>query len=327
MIRSEKFQSSFGNSYLMKNNHTIEDQNEKVLQYKAPEDNSQLKKNVDFSILSEEILLNPKRWGENIKDVERGLESLNILQKSGIPITKANLDAIYSILNDRAMSHYLIDLQNKLKTYDMNSSEYIPKIVDKLSVLLSVSSIEDVLNQMRDRNEMATLKILLESFLGEIKEFQLREPIIELVNRINGMQLLTQDFGHIHQIVAQFPFKIGEAYSDITMNVRSKKKRNGHVDSDYCHILFYLKLHELGNTIIDMKNQNRILNLTIYNQYQINDILQLLKSELKVNLEKHGYTLSTIKHLKPANENAVMNEILTVNSLITDQLTGVDIRI
>ncbi|MFS0823628.1 hypothetical protein [Bacillus sp. 1P02SD] len=90
-----------------------------------------------------------------------------------------------------------------------------------------------------------------------------------------------------------------------TISIRMDgKKKNGKIDPDFCHLLFSLELNELNEVVIDVKVQNRILSMSIFNDREgIEFLVEELKPSLQTNLEKQGYLLSSIKIINPTAQD------------------------
>ncbi|RFB19079.1 hypothetical protein DZB84_02160 [Bacillus sp. HNG] len=82
------------------------------------------------------------------------------------------------------------------------------------------------------------------------------------------------------------------------------RKKNGKIDPDFCHLLFSLELNYLKEVVIDVKVQNRILSISIFNDTEgIGLLVEELKPTLQTNLEKQGYLLSSIKIVNPTEQD------------------------
>ena len=72
-------------------------------------------------------------------------------------------------------------------------------------------------------------------------------------------------------------------------------KENGKIDPDFARILFYLDLHSLEKTIIDMQVQNRIVTVTVFNaDPALQTLGNMMGDKLKQGLESTGYKLSGV---------------------------------
>ncbi|MFB1081128.1 hypothetical protein [Jeotgalibacillus sp. JSM ZJ347] len=125
---------------------------------------------------------------------------------------------------------------------------------------------------------------------------QVRESAEQVLNRLNGMQLLSSDNGPQQQLIMQFPFELGDHQTDVMMKMNGKKKSDGSLDPEHVRVLFYITLSELKESIIDMNVQNRVVSLDIYNEHHQLDLLaKPIIPVLQSALEKAGYAFSAVK--------------------------------
>ncbi|WP_449539992.1 hypothetical protein [Ferdinandcohnia sp. Marseille-Q9671] len=88
----------------------------------------------------------------------------------------------------------------------------------------------------------------------------------------------------------------------------SGKKKNGKIDTDFCHLLFFLELKSMKEVVIDVKVQNRILSISIYNQTPgLRYIIDALKPTFQSQIENHGYKLSSIKIVEKMDKDSYSN--------------------
>jgi hypothetical protein len=209
-------------------------------------------------------------------------------------------------------------------------------ITDHLRALAGKVGIDyesSILQFLRDDNrqdtgKMDVLKALLLKVMSEEPATSVREASEQLLNRITGIQLQSQESSPIQQYVMQVPIAFWNKTTDLTVQWSGRKKDNGQIDPDYCRVLFYLELEFLDEVIVDMQVQNRIMNLTIIND---TDEIKLLSKgfieDLKTNLSELGFSLSEITFQRTVNQ---MNNERSKNLKQTyesTQYTGVDIKI
>lgn len=176
--------------------------------------------------------------------------------------------------------------------------------------------------------EIDALKPLLIKFLNEDHSFPIKETAEQLLNKISGLQMLSQEIGPIQQYLVQVPFNFLDKTVDLTVQWNGRKKEDGKIDPDYCRLLFYLELSSLKETIVDVKIQNRIMNVTIINNHEsIKAIAAPMLNGLKANLNALNYQLSSITFEKTnvKNDWKSMKAFETIYD--TKQYNGVDIRI
>jgi hypothetical protein len=173
-----------------------------------------------------------------------------------------------------------------------------------------------------------TLKALILDFLKENPSGPLKDTSEGLLNKITGIQLLSQEIGPTQQYVVNMPFSLWNQTVDLTIQWSGRKQENGQIDPAYCRVLFYLDLQNLKETIVDVQVQNRILNMTIFNDMaNLKELSSPFIDKLKENLLVNGYTLSKI-HFMNTQEHQQKNISNQVTKLIdTRAYSGVDIRV
>lgn len=146
-----------------------------------------------------------------------------------------------------------------------------------------------------------------------------------LLDTINGLQLTSvQEQGAFLQVQLQLPALLG-TNDNISLQFNSKKEKGGQLDSNFCRVAFILNLDAIGETMIDMAIQNRLVHLTIHNNESIEPLLQSIKPLLNAGLKKNDYYLSSV-NLKPYRSNNFSEEKNTwsYGHNFTD---GVDMRV
>jgi len=142
----------------------------------------------------------------------------------------------------------------------------------------------------------ALLMILQQQDLPQASKDQVNQTL----QRLTGQQLLMQEqSGPFQQLLFQIPISLGPYQTDMTMQWEGKKNEEGELDPTYCRVLFYLTLERLKETVIDLQIQNRMVAVTIYNEYEKPQILMdYLTPSLKKALLKQDYQLSSQIYLK-----------------------------
>ncbi|KIL50453.1 hypothetical protein KP77_18280 [Jeotgalibacillus alimentarius] len=125
---------------------------------------------------------------------------------------------------------------------------------------------------------------------------QTKDSAEQVLNRLNGMQLMSAENGPQQQLMMQFPIQLGETRSDVTMKMNGRRKSDGTLDPDHVRVLFYITLSELKESVIDMNVQNRVVSLDIYNDSEhLNRVAEPFIPALKAALEGTGYAFSSVK--------------------------------
>ncbi|SFA74289.1 MULTISPECIES: hypothetical protein [unclassified Bacillus (in: firmicutes)] len=173
-----------------------------------------------------------------------------------------------------------------------------------------------------------TLKPMLIKYLNEHPSHSGREAAENLLNRITGVQLLNNDTSILQQVVMQMPLTFVEKKFDLTIQWSGKKKEDGKIDPNYCRILFYLELEQIGHTIVDMQVQNRILSIGILNENpDLKTIASPLIAPLKEKLAEMKYVLSSISFEQPSLNGGKSLLREKIRAYDSKGYSGVDIRI
>lgn len=154
----------------------------------------------------------------------------------------------------------------------------------------------------------------------------LKDAAETVMARINGMQLLSGENGHQHQLVMQVPLEFFGKKMDATLQWNGRMKDDGKIDANFARILFYLNMETLKQTVVDMQVQNRVVTINVFNDIPNLDILAAsLQGSLKAGLAEKEYILSGvfIKSFEEREGNKVKK-----NSKQSDEHQGgVDIRV
>lgn len=210
------------------------------------------------------------------------------------------------------------------------NSQGIQKAIQHILIRLGLSY-EAALNKGEDvTNLIQSIKPQLLSLIqDENASTELKNSAEMVLARLNGMQLLSGETGHQHQIIMQLPLQFLGKHVDATIQWNGRMKKDGKIDSNYARILFYLNMEVLKETVIDMQVQNRIVSIYVYNELEGLDVLaEPLKKALKVGLEEKNYHLSgvMIKPYKKTLQKNLEKNIEKLNDRGAVQ-RGVDIRV
>lgn len=172
--------------------------------------------------------------------------------------------------------------------------------------------------------QSASLKqLILQSFAEQTSGGREAE---QLLNHLTGQQLnLINETASFLHLSTSIPGLLGQE-QDIEIEFYSRKDENKKIDSDYCRIAFYLELDQLKTTMIDMNVQNRVVNLTVYNDQDLSEQLAQFKPLLKQGLEKFNYQLSTTSY-KPLTDKREAFVIKPEKNETDSQPSRWDVRI
>ena len=169
----------------------------------------------------------------------------------------------------------------------------------------------------------SSLKTLLLKGLSEGSEVK-AETANRLINLINGTQLASySDNPQTLQITLQFPGDFIGALKDVHMNMEGRKNDDGQIDSDYCHVMFYLHLSQLEETIIDLNIVERRVSVVVYNENPaLEKLFKPYQKKLEEGLEIAGYELNSLR-ARVTNEASKSTD----SNKQEEAEEGVDIRI
>lgn len=154
----------------------------------------------------------------------------------------------------------------------------------------------------------------------------LRDAADVVLARMNGMQLLSGENGHQHQIVMQVPLEFFGKRMDATLQWNGRLKEDGKIDANFARILFYLNMESIQQTVVDMQVQNRVVTINVFNDNPMLEQLAMpLKETLKRGLTDKEYQLSGI-FIKPFEEK--VQKVATKKRVQQEeQQGGVDFRV
>ncbi|MEC1179371.1 hypothetical protein P9B03_12810 [Metasolibacillus meyeri] len=154
----------------------------------------------------------------------------------------------------------------------------------------------------------------------------LRDAAEMVMARMNGMQLLSGENGHQHQLVMQVPLEFFGKKMDATLQWNGRMKEDGKIDANYARVLFYLHMESLQETVIDMQVQNRIVTVTLFNDHLgLAPLAEPLKKSLKEGLASKDYQLSAVFIKQFESVAQEQTERSTKEQI--EEHSGVDIRV
>ncbi|MBU5211097.1 hypothetical protein [Heyndrickxia oleronia] len=222
--------------------------------------------------------------------------------------------------------HFLKQVETEVK--ESVKGKDILELFKTVTKKLGINYEAEILKGNAELNQTDNiLKPLLVKYLQETNHpLESKELAEQLVNKMNGQLLLSNQNNPITNIVYQLPIQLFGYQTEVTMQWSGKSKEDGKIDANYCKILFYLELEHLKETIVDMKVQNRVITIKIINEGEyLPELSQKFIPPLKKALMEINYTLSAIQFDQPNKGNGGMerSNIQKAHSLYS----GVDIRI
>ncbi|MFD1018165.1 hypothetical protein [Thalassobacillus hwangdonensis] len=287
--------------------------------------------------------------------IVRGLENYTSSQMNELRDTALNLLKDQKNLNasmNAKLGGFIQELQNFLSKQLTHSEKQVlyrwvssmstdggtsigknQSMLANMHMLLQHSGIHDeagiqaMMNQNTNVQQEVSLKGWLLNYLNDTPEIVKGDRFQQMIHLLNGIQLTAHsEQNQMTQLSFVFPGNMLGSDSDIHMNVEGRKNEKGEIDPDTCHILFYLDLDRLEETVIDMNIHERHVSLSIYNMSPDKVVLtSSMKESLSDGLEKLGYQLKSIQ-VHPMDSTPSTNQI---GASISDsqRFKGVDLRI
>lgn len=193
---------------------------------------------------------------------------------------------------NRAVQHIL---ENDFKYVDLSKGAAAAPFLKEIIRLLGLN-IEHALSGQGDLavTELTGLKPLLMQLKNESHGAGINDLADQVLNRITAQQLMSHDAGPIQQLFMQIP--LPDHQSDLTVEWSGRRNKDGHIDPNYCRILFYLDLAQLKETVVDMQIQNRVVKVSVYNQNAkiLEQAAHPFVTLLRGKLEQQEYKLSGV---------------------------------
>ncbi|WP_256761442.1 hypothetical protein [Cohnella sp. WQ 127256] len=127
----------------------------------------------------------------------------------------------------------------------------------------------------------------------------IREAAQTLANQVTGQQLLLSSdrstvapFSHMTLFV---PMKGSDGDTTATVHVQTRRSRRGEWDVDNCHMLFDLKMRNLGDTLVDVQVVDRIVSLKLLSDFPgMPLLLDAAREELATGMSSAGFQLLSL---------------------------------
>lgn len=296
---------------------------------------------------------------QNSKSPETDQKIVKELIARDLPLTKEIFISVKTSLSNDPFHQILQNLKNKLSDWNRHYPTYASKQLEQgihelfalgkktnlengkeVALLFKqlVSKIgfnyENHLKQtwkqetLQQVENTQMLKGLLMKFLDENSSSSIKQATEHVLNKITGVQLLSQESGGWQQYVMQIPIPLPRKMTDLTVQWNGRKKENGQIDPDYCRILFFLELERLNECIVDLHIQNRIINVTVINDTKkIKEAASTFIPLLKEKLKELNYHLSAVQFQTMKEREETPSKKTTSFLQPPSQTYGVDIRI
>ncbi|SDL74624.1 hypothetical protein [Sediminibacillus halophilus] len=248
---------------------------------------------------------------------------------------RENIDAVRQVI-DRQLptpsANVLLQLlSDSIEGQTLLLSDPKQYFLRKLGQVFHFSGINHEHNLLKDQIAETSIKeqtlksILLQSFSDSGSK--LTEKVDGLLHYLNGLQLTHhQETVNTVQVNLMLPGDHIGIKNDIQIDFEGNKDETGKINPDFCHIVFYLELEKLKETVIDMQVQKRMVRITVFNEHQqLETLFPLLKPELQEGLEKLDYHLTSVQW-KAFEESDTSSPVQAAQTEL-DRTQGVDFRI
>ncbi|WAA13617.1 hypothetical protein [Fervidibacillus halotolerans] len=266
-----------------------------------------------------------EKWLKETGDAKRTLEAIRLMIEGKLPFTDHMFKTIFATIKREPFSVLFDRLMKELSNSSVEKKEEISHHLQTLSgrkihgetplvetnwgkghdvyrairFLLKEIGIDSRMSTPSEENVVPpSLKDLLSQQLqkGEHLPKQVLKAFEALYYRILGGQLSNKDQNPYMILTFSIPVPLKEKMIDATFQWEGKRGKDGELDKHFSRILFDLNMPRLGKTFIHMNVQNRIISLQVKTEQIINKTsIQSYVQMLKENIEKIGYSLSTIK--------------------------------
>ncbi|MFG6118236.1 hypothetical protein [Thalassobacillus sp. B23F22_16] len=184
-----------------------------------------------------------------------------------------------------------------------NLSQKIYLQVKNMMLLAGFDDEMQLLKQLSNHEELQSnqsMKTLMLQVLNEQQSGKSQlERMQQILHFLNGIQLTAhQDNTQMVQWSLVLPGTFMKA-KDIQVNIEGRKNEKGDIHPEFCHVLFYLELEHLKETVVDMSIRQRKVFLTVYNEH--NESLKKtthFQSQLENGLNQAGFDLASIQFKK-----------------------------
>ncbi|WP_181348804.1 hypothetical protein [Thalassobacillus sp. CUG 92003] len=258
-------------------------------------------------------------------------QPLNSLQTQDVQRLVQQLQSVLTKQLSGDQHKQLIDWLSKLGS---EAGSHKEMVYVRMKAMLELTGLDDEF-QLRQHIKHdqspkieSSMKSLLLQFMQESDSAVRPERVQQLIHLLNGLQMTaSQESSHSLHLSLQFPGDLMDANQDIFVDIEGGKNEHGEIDPDFCHILFYLQLNALQETVIDMNVHNRRVHLTVFNaNTELSGLLEAHQQALQDGLDRIGYTLGSVKW-KDFNEASRHTPAGRSSIAAAEHVQGVDFRI
>ncbi|WP_445613934.1 flagellar hook-length control protein FliK [Geobacillus sp. YF-1] len=141
----------------------------------------------------------------------------------------------------------------------------------------------------------SSLKGLLLRLLHDPETSGAKRTAEALLDRLDGMAIASGRDGAMEHAWLAFPLPLGRHDSDLVVYWQGRRSHERTLDTDYSRIVCSLTLEELGEVVVDMRVQRRIVHISIFHDDpRLSALIARLSPLAKERFQAHGYRLSGV---------------------------------
>ncbi|WP_026683989.1 hypothetical protein [Heyndrickxia coagulans] len=257
-------------------------------------------------------------WLKRVPDLAHGLETAAFMLQEGFPVSEGVFTSLLAAGQNIPADQLLNRLQQALKQGEQTpETRQLLALIGELGTGSEQVTGEALRRQIKEKiqkmglfyeagllhedkaadKDGLPLKALLVDLLqkgGGTKAA--RDAADEIVQKLNGQQLLALPGGVVQHIWMEIPLSFAHFQTNAVVQWSGRRKNGGKIDSNYCKIIFYLNLQFMKETLVEMNVQNRIVSIRISSLKKgLQEAVKPFLPALKEGLSKTGYTLSDVR--------------------------------
>ncbi|GGH74929.1 hypothetical protein JOD43_000374 [Pullulanibacillus pueri] len=198
--------------------------------------------------------------------------------RSKLPIQLQSLFETWPDLDDQPSSKWLFDVLNRIG-YFQEAKLANPRVKpDELGM---------------------TLKTGLLAVVNDKENHEMSDHAEKLLAAITGQQLqsLPADRSLI-QWLFTLPVLFNHEFKDVQMLWEGKKNEQGDNETEYYKILFYFDFKVIGETVVRILTQRKMLTVTLFNDtIELEPLIEKYKPQLQERLSALDYTLVSLTQI------------------------------
>jgi hypothetical protein len=252
-------------------------------------------------------------------DIKTGINTIFHMVQHNLPLEKGVFESLFGFFTSRSISTQLDDLYNMLSKQS-SGNEAIQKVMMwvenfkqlesfSLSKLISILGIdyEKILAQSFDKNmlhkqDFYQLKPILIELLNEDLNSTVNDKVKKILAWLTGQQLVNL-VGNDLSITYMFhtPFFIKEDQIELWVMIQGYRNSSGILNPENNRLLFYLSLSNIGETVVELNVQKKIVTVKVLNENDLSALIPILSPYLNERLDANGFHLSSVLAKKLAN--------------------------